>query len=138
MFTEYAFHLFVEVCSWITTLIFQLHPNVALELVKLREYCYHRNLKGAFGQSPSIELQFDIPFLSGQIFLKCFKSSDGRALSIGTQYLSSNPRENTTGDAKSNRPYRVQSVLQSRRPRLTADKILHSLQLLLTTGFESA
>ena len=138
MFTEHAFHLIVEMLSWITALIFQLHPNVALELVKLREYCYHRNLKDPFGQSPFIKLRFDIPFLSGQIFPKCLKSSDGRALSIGTQYLSNSPRESTAVDAKGNRPYPVQPILQPRRPRLSTDKILHSLQLVFATGFESA
>ena len=33
------------------------------------------------------QLNFDMPFLSGQMFAKCSKSSDGRSLSIGMQYL---------------------------------------------------
>jgi hypothetical protein len=91
MLTEYAFHLVVEVCFWITTLILQLDLNITLELIKLREDCYHRDLKNPMGQSQFMKLRFDIPFPSGQIRLKCLKSSDGRSLSIGMQYLSSEP-----------------------------------------------
>jgi hypothetical protein len=43
MFTKYGFHLVVEVRSLITTLILQLDLDVALELIKLREYCYYRD-----------------------------------------------------------------------------------------------
>jgi hypothetical protein len=34
-----------------------------------------------------IQSRLDVPFLSGHILSTCFRSSDGRALSIGTQYL---------------------------------------------------
>ena len=40
----------------------------------------------------------DIPFLSGQISSKCFKSSIGRSLTIETQYLKRNPCECTVMD----------------------------------------
>jgi hypothetical protein len=66
MFPEYGFYLIIKVRSWITTLIFQLHLDVALELIKLREYCYDRNLY-PIGQTQFIKLRFDIPLLSGQI-----------------------------------------------------------------------
>src|SRR6267142_1089258 len=38
----------------------------------------------------------DVPFLSGQISSKCFKSRDGRSLSIGMQYLKSKSYEFAT------------------------------------------
>jgi hypothetical protein len=85
-----------------------------------------------------MKLRFDVPFPSGQIRVKCLKSSDGRSLSIGMQYLSSNPCEFVTVDTKRNKPYSMQSILQSVLPRLTTDKILHGLQLFFTTGLESA
>jgi len=89
-FIENSFHLAIEDrwIIWITTLILQLHPGVAPELIKFRKYRYHRNL-----QNPSCQFLFilklclNVPFLSGQISSKCFNSSDGRAHSNGTQYL---------------------------------------------------
>jgi hypothetical protein len=93
MFTKYAFHLVIEVYSWITTLILQFHLNIALELIKLREYRYQRDFKNLIGQSLFTKSRFDIPLLSGQTRLKSLKSTDGRSLSIGMQYLSSKPCE---------------------------------------------
>jgi hypothetical protein len=69
------------------TLILQLHPDVPLELVIFGEYRYYRNLQNTLRQSQFIKLYLDVPFLSGQTLSKCFNSSDGRELSIGTQYL---------------------------------------------------
>jgi hypothetical protein len=89
MIFEYFFHLGLEE-HWVIRVklsILQLHPNVLLELVKFRKYHYHRNLQDPSGQSQCIKVWLDVPFLSGQISSKCFNSSDGRALSIGTQYL---------------------------------------------------
>jgi hypothetical protein len=45
-FPENSFHLGVENgwVIWITILILQLHPGVALELIKLRKYRYYGNL----------------------------------------------------------------------------------------------
>ena len=45
MLIEYIFHLSVEVHYRITVLIFQLHLDVALELITFCENCYDRNLK---------------------------------------------------------------------------------------------
>ena len=39
---------------------------------------------------------------------------------------------------KKNKPYRVQSILQSPLPRLTIDKILHDLQFIFTASLHSA
>ena|SRR6266850_347847 len=69
---------------------------------------------------------------------KYFKSSDGRALSIGTQYLRSKLCGFTAGGTKRNKPYRVQSILQSFLLRLAMDKILHNLQLGSHASLESA
>ena len=135
--TEYGFHLVVEFCNF-TTLILQLHLDVALELVKLCEYRYHGDLKNPACQSQSIKLHLDIPFSSGQILLKYCKSRYGRSLSIGMQYLKNNPCEFMTVDTQKNKPYCVQSILQPPLPRLLTDKILHNPQLLLTTGLKSA
>jgi hypothetical protein len=47
MFTEYGFHLVVDVCSLFKTPrpILQLVPGVALELIEFCEYCYHRDFE---------------------------------------------------------------------------------------------
>jgi len=89
MLIEYDFDLGVEE-RWITMLILQLYLEVALELIMLREHRYYRDLKNSSCQRQFIKLQFNIPFLSGQISSKYFKSSSGRTLSIGIQYLMSN------------------------------------------------
>ena len=39
---------------------------------------------------------------------------------------------------KKNKPYRMQSILQSPLPRLTIDKILHDLQFIFTASLHSA
>jgi hypothetical protein len=83
---EYAFNLVVEE-RWVTMLILQPEPNVAPELIVLREHCYHRDLKNPSCHSQFLKLLFDVLFLSGQISWKYFISSPGRTLSIGTQYL---------------------------------------------------
>jgi hypothetical protein len=52
MFTKSAFHLIIEK-FWITILLLQLHHDVALKLVILGEYCYHRNLEKSLILIPS-------------------------------------------------------------------------------------
>jgi len=52
LFTKNSFDLVVEKC-WVTTLILQLYLDVALELVILGEYCYHRNLEKSLISIPS-------------------------------------------------------------------------------------
>jgi hypothetical protein len=89
MLIEYAFDLDVEE-RWVTTLILQLYLEVAPELVMLREHRYHRDLKIFSCEPQFLKSQFDVPFLSGQISSKYFKSSSGRTLSIGMQYLTRN------------------------------------------------
>jgi hypothetical protein len=81
----------------------------------------------------------DVPFLSGQISLKCFKSSNGRSLTIETQYLKRNPCEHTIADTTGKRykPYRVQSLLQTPLLRLSTDKLLHGLQLAFAASLEA-
>jgi hypothetical protein len=88
MFIEYVFDLGVE-GRWVATLILQLDADVASELIVLREHRYHRNLKNPSRQSQFMKVVFDVPFLSGHISSKYFKSNSGRALSIGMQYLTS-------------------------------------------------
>jgi|SRR6266850_188877 len=83
-------------------------------------------------------LHVNTPFLSGQMSSKCCKSSDGRSLSIGTQYLRSKSCGFTAGGTQRNKPYRVQSIPQSLLPRLTTDKLLHNPQLFLTARLKSA
>jgi hypothetical protein len=119
-------------------LILWLHPDFALELVVFRKYCYHRNLTNVARQSQFIKLCWVIPFLSGQISSKYFRSSDGRTLSIGTQYLKSKSCEFETLDDEKYGPYRVQSITQSPLTRLTTDKTSHNLQLSFISSFESA
>jgi len=81
----------------------------------------------------------DMPFLSGQIFTKCFKSSDGRSLSIGMQYLGEEKQSiSMTVDAVKNQPYCMQPIAQPILPRLASDKFLDSLQLVFTARFKSA
>jgi hypothetical protein len=86
MFAEHLLHLIVKLCH-VTILILQLDPDVDLKLVIFGEYCYHGNLKSPYVNSSSIKLCLNIPFSSGQISSKYFKSNDGRLLSIGMQYL---------------------------------------------------
>jgi hypothetical protein len=44
LFVKSVFHLSVEeLWASVTTLILQLHHDIAPELVILREYCYYRN-----------------------------------------------------------------------------------------------
>jgi hypothetical protein len=74
--------------------------------------------------------------LSGQILSKFAKSSDGRALSIGTQYLKSKPCEVVITGTETNKPYRVQSLQQLPLLRPTTNKVLHDLQLLFVSSFE--
>jgi len=88
MLIEYGFDLGVE-DRRLTMLILQLYLEVAPELIMLREHRYHRDLNNLSCQLQFIKLQFDVPFLSGQISSKYFKSSSGRTLSIGMQYLTS-------------------------------------------------
>ena len=85
-------------------------------------------------------LNFGVPFLSGQISSKCLKSSDGRSLSIGTQNLKKKKflRNCKCKTRKENKPYRVQPISQSLLARLPPNEFLHDLQLILTTGLESA
>jgi hypothetical protein len=111
MFLEGIFHVIVGVRR-ITKLILQLHLDFPPELIILREHGYHRNLN-----NPSCQLRFikpclDVPFLSGQILSMCFRSSDGRSLSIGMQYLKSKPCKYGTVDSEKHKPYRVQSTIQ--------------------------
>jgi hypothetical protein len=98
LFFEDLFHFDVEECwvlSRVVTLILQLEPDVASEIVIFCEYRHHRNWK----KNPScrslvrVKLCLDIPLVpsSGKILSKCFRSSAGRSLSIGTQYLRRKP-----------------------------------------------
>jgi hypothetical protein len=84
-----------------------------------------------------IKLCLDVPFLSGQILPKCFKSSNGRSLTIETQYLKRNPRGCAVTDTERNTPYRVQSHSQFRLLRLSTDKLLHGLQLVFAASLEA-
>jgi hypothetical protein len=88
MLIEYSFDLSVEE-RWVTMLILQLYFEVAPELIMLREHRYHGDLKNLSCKTQFMKLQLDVPFLSGQISSKYFKSSSGRTLSIGMQYLPS-------------------------------------------------
>jgi len=91
MSIEHTFHLGVKVSPWVTTFILQLHLDVVLELIKFCEYRYYRDLKNHVSvQLIKLQFRLDMPFLSGQISAKCFKSSEGRSLSIGMQYLRRN------------------------------------------------
>ena len=42
---EHTFYLGLEVNFLVTTFVLQLHPDVALELIKFGEYRYYRHLK---------------------------------------------------------------------------------------------
>src|SRR6267142_3770508 len=78
-----------------------------------------------------LDLGIPLMFLSEQILSKFAKSSDGRALSIGTQYLKKQNlvRLRLQAPTETNKPYRVQSLPQSPLLRPTTDKFLHNLQL---------
>jgi len=76
--------------------------------------------------------------LSGQTLSKFAKSSDGRGLSIGTQYLKRKPCELAITGTETNKPYRVQSFHQFRLLRPTTNKVLHNLQLFFTSSLESS
>jgi hypothetical protein len=92
-----------------------------------------------FDVDPELMSLCDLPFLSGQMSSKCFKSSDGRSLSIGTQYLKRKrtPYEITIADIERCKPYSVQSIVQSPLLRLTTDKLLDNLQLVFIACLES-
>ena len=49
-----------------------------------------------------IQFSWHMPFLSGQISAKCFKSSDGLSSSIGMQYLGEKRSISTTVDMVKN------------------------------------
>ena len=89
MLIEYGFDFGIEE-RWVTMLILQLYFEVAPKLIMLREHRYHGDLKISSCQLQFMKLQSDLPFLSGQISSKYFKSSSGRTLSIGMQYLRRN------------------------------------------------
>src|SRR6267142_2633184 len=86
-----------------------------------------------------VKLCLDVPFLSGQISSKGFKSSNGRSLAIETQYLKRNPCECECAvtDTERNKPYRVQSHFQFLLLRLSTDKLLHDLQLVFAASLEA-
>jgi hypothetical protein len=50
--STYGFHLDLKIRFWVTMLVFQLHSDLASELIKLCEYSYHRDLKNV-NHSPS-------------------------------------------------------------------------------------
>jgi hypothetical protein len=87
------------------------------------------------------QLNLDVPFLFGQISLKCFKSSDGRAFSIGMQYLTRNFQFSISmvvvGTPKY-RPNCMQPIDQSLLLRLASDKSLDGFQLVCTACLKSA
>src|SRR6267142_5743551 len=86
-----------------------------------------------------IESRLDVPFSSGHISPIYFRSSDGRTLSIDTQYLKKRKRSGfAITNTKRNEPYRVQSIRQCPPLRPTTNKLLHNLQLLFITSFESS
>src|SRR6266850_4770743 len=85
-----------------------------------------------------LDLGVPLMFLSGQILSNFAKSSDGRALSIGTQYLKSRPCEVAITGTERNKPYRVQPVCQIRLLRPTTNKVLHDLQLRFTPSLKSS
>jgi hypothetical protein len=49
---EYAFNFVLKVDFWVKISVLQLHLDVALELIKLREHRYHRDSKKSPGVSP--------------------------------------------------------------------------------------
>jgi len=53
------------------------------------------------------------------------------------QYLGGNPREFAIVDTQKDKPYRVQSILQSALSRFATDKVLKNPQLFLTASFKS-
>ena len=53
------------------------------------------------------------------------------------QNLGGNPREFAIVDTQNNKPYRVQSILQSTLSRFAIDKVLHNLQLFIAASFKS-
>jgi len=53
------------------------------------------------------------------------------------QYLGGNPRESAIVDTQKNKPYRVQSILQSALSRFATDKISNNCQLFLIASFKS-
>ena len=91
---------------------------------------------------PHFDRQFimwrlDVPFLSGQISPKCFKSSNGRSLTIEMQYLKTDPCECAVTGTEWYKPYRMQPLLQFLFLRLSTDKFLHSLQLVFAASLEA-
>src|SRR6267142_6653726 len=85
---------------------------------------------------------WDIPSLSGHISSTYFISSDGRALSIGMQYLKKRKRCGLQlalpfTNTESNKPYCMQSIRQSPLLRPATNKLLNNLQLSITC-FESS
>jgi hypothetical protein len=137
MFVENILHVIVDVRR-ITILILQLHLDFAPELIILREHGYHRNLNNPSRQPRFIKPCLDVPFLSEQILLMCFISSDGWSLSVGMQYLKNKLCEYGTVNTQKNKPYRVQSIIQWLVLRPTTNKPLHNLQLPVISGLESA
>ena len=90
-----------------------------------------------YPHSKKWDLDVLLMFLSGQILLKFAKSSDGRALSIGTQYLKNKACKVVITGTETNKPYCVQSLRQFPLLRPTTDKILQNLQRRVTPSFNS-
>ncbi len=75
----------------------------------------------------------DAPFWSGQMSLKNLRSSCGRWLSIGMQYLKIWPSVVVIVNTQESKPYRMQSVSQSPFSTLASNEFLQNPKFLYTT-----
>jgi hypothetical protein len=66
MLIEYSFDLGVEK-HWVWRVILQHLLDVVPKLILLREHRYHRHLENSSFQPQFMKMQFDVPFLSGQM-----------------------------------------------------------------------
>jgi hypothetical protein len=115
----------------VTVLIFQLHGNIAPELIILGKYHYHRNFN-PLGQSQLLKLYSDILSLHRQISLKLFKSSFGGSWSefIGMQYLRNKSCKFATVNAEHTKSHAIYPPIAS--PKTYGEQTLaqHSVHLL--------
>ncbi len=80
----------------------------------------------------------DALFWSGQMSAKNFRSSPGRWLSIGTQYLKISPSVVVIVNTRESKPYRMQSGSQSPFSTLASNELLQNPKFLYTARLNSA
>ena len=106
--------------------------DISPELVVFREYGNDRDLN-IIVLNTVMSVRNDAPFWSGQMSAKNLRSSPGRWLSIGTQYLKISPSVVVIVNNRESKPYRMQSTIQSRFSTPASNEFLQNPEFLRAT-----